>query len=175
MTRSTVCNTLSVSTISTSYNHTSNKTNQRKLVWFLWSRSQPARLNVFKNDQDTWDYTNPNLSGNGNIQSLPLPLHCFSSSSPLMPQYGMARVSCLLGCCLWTLLNDFFEPFITMGICAGVQWQHSSDALTLFMHYFSCHKVRARGATSPAADLIYFNFMQGLACYLFNVVMHLPQ
>lgn len=27
---------------------------------------QPARLNVFKNDQDTWDYTNPNLSGQGN-------------------------------------------------------------------------------------------------------------
>uniref|UniRef100_A0A8C6TEA0 Heterogeneous nuclear ribonucleoprotein L n=1 Tax=Neogobius melanostomus TaxID=47308 RepID=A0A8C6TEA0_9GOBI len=23
----------------------------------------PTRLNVFKNDQDTWDYTNPNLSG----------------------------------------------------------------------------------------------------------------
>lgn len=27
---------------------------------------QPTRLNVFKNDQDTWDYTNPNLSGQGN-------------------------------------------------------------------------------------------------------------
>ncbi|XP_074466913.1 heterogeneous nuclear ribonucleoprotein L-like isoform X4 [Sebastes fasciatus] len=25
--------------------------------------AKPARLNVFKNDQDTWDYTNPNLSG----------------------------------------------------------------------------------------------------------------
>uniref|UniRef100_A0A7N6AUW0 RRM domain-containing protein n=1 Tax=Anabas testudineus TaxID=64144 RepID=A0A7N6AUW0_ANATE len=24
--------------------------------------AKPARLNVFKNDQDTWDYTNPNLS-----------------------------------------------------------------------------------------------------------------
>ena len=27
--------------------------------------SQPTRLNVFKNDQDTWDYTNPNLGGPG--------------------------------------------------------------------------------------------------------------
>ncbi|XP_019941728.2 heterogeneous nuclear ribonucleoprotein L-like isoform X1 [Paralichthys olivaceus] len=25
--------------------------------------AKPARLNVFKNDQDTWDYTNPTLSG----------------------------------------------------------------------------------------------------------------
>uniref|UniRef100_A0A8C5C9H3 Heteroous nuclear ribonucleoprotein L n=1 Tax=Gadus morhua TaxID=8049 RepID=A0A8C5C9H3_GADMO len=25
--------------------------------------AKPARLNVFKNDQDTWDYTNPNLTG----------------------------------------------------------------------------------------------------------------
>uniref|UniRef100_A0A672FU68 Heterogeneous nuclear ribonucleoprotein L-like n=1 Tax=Salarias fasciatus TaxID=181472 RepID=A0A672FU68_SALFA len=25
--------------------------------------AKPPRLNVFKNDQDTWDYTNPNLSG----------------------------------------------------------------------------------------------------------------
>ncbi|NWT63103.1 HNRPL protein, partial [Erythrocercus mccallii] len=28
--------------------------------------AKPSRLNVFKNDQDTWDYTNPNLSGTGN-------------------------------------------------------------------------------------------------------------
>ncbi|NXM67368.1 HNRPL protein, partial [Serilophus lunatus] len=27
--------------------------------------AKPSRLNVFKNDQDTWDYTNPNLSGAG--------------------------------------------------------------------------------------------------------------
>merc|ERR1719427_1543534 len=25
--------------------------------------AKPTRLNVFKNDQDTWDYTNPTLSG----------------------------------------------------------------------------------------------------------------
>ncbi|KAJ0061454.1 hypothetical protein NL108_001860, partial [Boleophthalmus pectinirostris] len=34
--------------------------------------AKPTRLNVFKNDQDTWDYTNPNLSGQGNTQ-LPNP------------------------------------------------------------------------------------------------------
>ncbi|XP_016327358.1 heterogeneous nuclear ribonucleoprotein L2 isoform X1 [Sinocyclocheilus anshuiensis] len=27
--------------------------------------AKPTRLNVFKNDQDTWDYTNPNLSSQG--------------------------------------------------------------------------------------------------------------
>uniref|UniRef100_A0A8C3UTX9 PTBP1-like RNA recognition motif 2 domain-containing protein n=1 Tax=Catharus ustulatus TaxID=91951 RepID=A0A8C3UTX9_CATUS len=31
--------------------------------------AKPSRLNVFKNDQDTWDYTNPNLSGTGNGRS----------------------------------------------------------------------------------------------------------
>ena len=31
--------------------------------------SQPTRLNVFKNDQDTWDYTNPNLGGPGKSSS----------------------------------------------------------------------------------------------------------
>uniref|UniRef100_A0A8C2DY64 Heterogeneous nuclear ribonucleoprotein L n=1 Tax=Cyprinus carpio TaxID=7962 RepID=A0A8C2DY64_CYPCA len=30
--------------------------------------AKPTRLNVFKNDQDTWDYTNPNLSGQGGPQ-----------------------------------------------------------------------------------------------------------
>ncbi|KAL7390029.1 hypothetical protein ABVT39_013750 [Epinephelus coioides] len=29
----------------------------------IYPITTPARLNVFKNDQDTWDYTNPNLSG----------------------------------------------------------------------------------------------------------------
>ncbi|KAG7264730.1 hypothetical protein CRUP_025908 [Coryphaenoides rupestris] len=30
--------------------------------------AKPARLNVFKNDQDTWDYTNPTLSGQAGPQ-----------------------------------------------------------------------------------------------------------
>uniref|UniRef100_G3U060 Heteroous nuclear ribonucleoprotein L n=1 Tax=Loxodonta africana TaxID=9785 RepID=G3U060_LOXAF len=33
--------------------------------------ANPTRLNVFKNDQDTWDYTNPNLSGQGDPGSNP--------------------------------------------------------------------------------------------------------
>uniref|UniRef100_A0A2K5DFZ7 RRM domain-containing protein n=1 Tax=Aotus nancymaae TaxID=37293 RepID=A0A2K5DFZ7_AOTNA len=33
--------------------------------------AKPTRLNVFKNDQDTWDYTNPNLSGQGDPGSNP--------------------------------------------------------------------------------------------------------
>uniref|UniRef100_A0A8C1YWJ7 Heterogeneous nuclear ribonucleoprotein L n=1 Tax=Cyprinus carpio TaxID=7962 RepID=A0A8C1YWJ7_CYPCA len=41
------------------------------LMWFYdfctvhgaYHKKTPTRLNVFKNDQDTWDYTNPNLSG----------------------------------------------------------------------------------------------------------------
>uniref|UniRef100_A0A8C7WP74 Heterogeneous nuclear ribonucleoprotein L n=1 Tax=Oryzias sinensis TaxID=183150 RepID=A0A8C7WP74_9TELE len=37
--------------------------------------AKPTRLNVFKNDQDTWDYTNPNLSGQGKVQPLAPPLH----------------------------------------------------------------------------------------------------
>ena len=40
---------------------------------------QPTRLNVFKNDQDTWDYTNPNLSGQGN------PDGCFILNTPALP------------------------------------------------------------------------------------------
>lgn len=43
----------------------------------MQSCPQPARLNVFKNDQDTWDYTNPNLSGQGNMQSPTLPSPIF--------------------------------------------------------------------------------------------------
>uniref|UniRef100_A0A9J7YZR1 Heterogeneous nuclear ribonucleoprotein L2 n=1 Tax=Cyprinus carpio carpio TaxID=630221 RepID=A0A9J7YZR1_CYPCA len=31
--------------------------------------AKPTRLNVFKNDQDTWDYTNPNLSSQGTVNS----------------------------------------------------------------------------------------------------------
>ncbi|KAL6084630.1 hypothetical protein STEG23_025812 [Scotinomys teguina] len=33
--------------------------------------AKPTRLNVFKNDQDTWDNTNPNLSGQGDPGSNP--------------------------------------------------------------------------------------------------------
>lgn len=46
------------------------------------SSLQPTRLNVFKNDQDTWDYTNPNLSGQGN------PAGCFVLNTPALLSPG---------------------------------------------------------------------------------------
>uniref|UniRef100_A0A3Q2Y607 Heterogeneous nuclear ribonucleoprotein L2 n=1 Tax=Hippocampus comes TaxID=109280 RepID=A0A3Q2Y607_HIPCM len=43
--------------------------------------AKPTRLNVFKNDQDTWDYTNPNLGGPGNNSLTPrLQTHSYGSS-----------------------------------------------------------------------------------------------
>uniref|UniRef100_A0A3Q3FUZ4 Heterogeneous nuclear ribonucleoprotein L2 n=1 Tax=Labrus bergylta TaxID=56723 RepID=A0A3Q3FUZ4_9LABR len=33
--------------------------------------AKPTRLNVFKNDQDTWDYTNPNLGGPDDVNANP--------------------------------------------------------------------------------------------------------
>uniref|UniRef100_A0A3P9HJE6 Heterogeneous nuclear ribonucleoprotein L n=1 Tax=Oryzias latipes TaxID=8090 RepID=A0A3P9HJE6_ORYLA len=45
--------------------------------------AKPTRLNVFKNDQDTWDYTNPNLSGQGNVQPLAPPPQLFFLFSSL--------------------------------------------------------------------------------------------
>uniref|UniRef100_A0A672V6U6 Heteroous nuclear ribonucleoprotein L n=1 Tax=Strigops habroptila TaxID=2489341 RepID=A0A672V6U6_STRHB len=39
--------------------------------------AKPTRLNVFKNDQDTWDYTNPNLSGQGS--------QCLFGGTPIFP------------------------------------------------------------------------------------------
>jgi len=47
------------------------------IIISMQSFPQPARLNVFKNDQDTWDYTNPNLSGQGNMQPPLLPYPFF--------------------------------------------------------------------------------------------------
>lgn len=60
-------------------------------TWSCELFPQPTRLNVFKNDQETWDYTNPNLGGPGKTLmetfiSLNLPLvfcqchACFSTS-----------------------------------------------------------------------------------------------
>ncbi|CAJ0929846.1 unnamed protein product [Ranitomeya imitator] len=34
-------------------------------------QAMPTRLNVFRNDQDTWDYTNPTLSGQGDAAATP--------------------------------------------------------------------------------------------------------
>lgn len=40
---------------------------ESKILFYFIFFSQPTRLNVFKNDQDTWDYTNPNLSSQGTV------------------------------------------------------------------------------------------------------------
>uniref|UniRef100_A0A672FWR6 Heterogeneous nuclear ribonucleoprotein L-like n=1 Tax=Salarias fasciatus TaxID=181472 RepID=A0A672FWR6_SALFA len=45
--------------------------------------AKPTRLNVFKNDQDTWDYTNPNLGGPGGYHG-----YDDSYGSPYGPGYG---------------------------------------------------------------------------------------
>lgn len=45
--------------------------------------SQPTRLNVFKNDQDTWDYTNPNLGGPGKTSKQSLLKDLRLTGSPL--------------------------------------------------------------------------------------------
>uniref|UniRef100_A0A8C5A000 RRM domain-containing protein n=1 Tax=Gadus morhua TaxID=8049 RepID=A0A8C5A000_GADMO len=44
--------------------------------------AKPTRLNVFKNDQDTWDYTNPNLGGPGKSSSRGSPDTHHSYGSP---------------------------------------------------------------------------------------------
>lgn len=59
---------------------------------------QPTRLNVFKNDQDTWDYTNPNLGGPGKGIKHPLSI-CFVAREPNI------KVPLLL---LWEVSPTFF-------------------------------------------------------------------
>uniref|UniRef100_A0A672FS65 Heterogeneous nuclear ribonucleoprotein L-like n=1 Tax=Salarias fasciatus TaxID=181472 RepID=A0A672FS65_SALFA len=49
--------------------------------------AKPTRLNVFKNDQDTWDYTNPNLGGPG--RSYEYGAH---ADSPVVMVYGLEPV-----------------------------------------------------------------------------------
>uniref|UniRef100_A0A8C7J3L8 Heteroous nuclear ribonucleoprotein L2 n=1 Tax=Oncorhynchus kisutch TaxID=8019 RepID=A0A8C7J3L8_ONCKI len=52
--------------------------------------AKPTRLNVFKNDQDTWDYTNPNLSGQGNAHShLGRGGYSAHADSPVVMVYGL--------------------------------------------------------------------------------------
>ncbi|XP_063061243.1 heterogeneous nuclear ribonucleoprotein L-like isoform X2 [Engraulis encrasicolus] len=62
--------------------------------------AKPTRLNVFKNDQDTWDYTNPTLSGqdaegegnNGNAQDVNANPNKRARQPPLLgdhpPEFG---------------------------------------------------------------------------------------
>uniref|UniRef100_A0A3P9J3P9 Heterogeneous nuclear ribonucleoprotein L n=1 Tax=Oryzias latipes TaxID=8090 RepID=A0A3P9J3P9_ORYLA len=59
--------------------------------------AKPTRLNVFKNDQDTWDYTNPNLSGpqgsyhayNDDDTGPPPPDYGPHADSPVLMVYGL--------------------------------------------------------------------------------------
>lgn len=127
--------------------------NVRFLIVLMQSSLQPARLNVFKNDQDTWDYTNPNLSGQGNKQSPILPSPLFSSSFPLMPLYGMVRVLCLRGYCLWSQMNGCFFFFLLLSsVFRGSIPATPSQSSCIFSPH-SRLKVRAWGATSRAANL----------------------
>uniref|UniRef100_A0A672N7X4 Heterogeneous nuclear ribonucleoprotein L-like n=1 Tax=Sinocyclocheilus grahami TaxID=75366 RepID=A0A672N7X4_SINGR len=48
--------------------------------------AKPTRLNVFKNDQDTWDYTNPNLSSQGTVY---LQRYGGQYDSPVIMVYGL--------------------------------------------------------------------------------------
>lgn len=109
------------------------------LIFVMQSSSQPARLNVFKNDQDTWDYTNPNLSGQGNMQSPVLPspfFFLFSSHATVWDGQGslppgvlpMIRVEC-------------FSQL-------SVQRQYSCDAFTIFMHFSTTQQAQSKGMRS---------------------------
>lgn len=113
------------------------------MMFVMWSCLQPARLNVFKNDQDTWDYTNPNLSGQGNMQFpiLPFPLflplflscHCMGWSGS-SASGGIAFVH------RW--LNSVFRGSIPVMPLQSCIFSPRSRL-----------KVRAWGGTSRAANL----------------------
>lgn len=69
---------------------------------------QPPRLNVFKNDQDTWDYTNPNLGGPGRTLKIQkiwgegmFYVECFDldCSAPILLVWG-ASAGRFIWCCL---------------------------------------------------------------------------
>lgn len=84
--------------------------NQNKATCYSYKLlfPQPTRLNVFKNDQDTWDYTNPNLGGPGTTSNTWIHSQTFaerhmlyswerwSCQAPLLPLWGVS-VSRLLG------------------------------------------------------------------------------
>ncbi|POI20702.1 hypothetical protein CIB84_015551, partial [Bambusicola thoracicus] len=56
--------------------------------------AKPTRLNVFKNDQDTWDYTNPNLSGQGNPPAVLCPYAAVGYSPRSAPLNAMPFCCC---------------------------------------------------------------------------------
>lgn len=113
---------------------------------------QPARLNVFKNDQDTWDYTNPNLSGQGNMQFLNPP------SLLLLPPL----LSC--HCVGWSAFSAsggivfVHRTLLHHSPCCSTQCSEAIFLLCLYKPSYICSpcsrlKVRAWGETSRAAKL----------------------
>lgn len=136
--------------------------------WFyfilFFSFLQPARLNVFKNDQDTWDYTNPNLSGQGNTQSPTPSFPLFSSSFLSCHCMGWLGFSASGGIAFDHRRNSFLPPFTTLlnSVFRGSTPVMLSQTSCIFSPY-SRHKVRAWGATSRAADLS----LQAHACEKF--------
>ncbi|KFR02716.1 Heterogeneous nuclear ribonucleoprotein L, partial [Nipponia nippon] len=59
--------------------------------------AKPTRLNVFKNDQDTWDYTNPNLSGQEPRGELETPLAWQGGTRPVCKTGGGTPAPLSLG------------------------------------------------------------------------------
>lgn len=109
------------------------------MIFVMQSFSQPARLNVFKNDQDTWDYTNPNLSGQGNTQSPVLPspfFFLFSSHATVWDGQG----SLPPGVLLLIRVECFFQ--------LSDQRQYPCDAFTIFMHFSTTQQAQSKGMRS---------------------------
>lgn len=120
-------------------------------VWVLFSSNvppQPARLNVFKNDQDTWDYTNPNLSGQGTTHSpypsLPLSLPLLF---PLSCHYGMGGVPCLLG----VLPLNSVEWLLQCSLWSFQCSEGTTPAMLphcIFMHFLATQQAQCEGTRS---------------------------
>lgn len=112
----------------------------------LYPILQPARLNVFKNDQDTWDYTNPNLSSQGNTQSLTLPSPFFLPLFLSWHCMGCLGFSASQGYCPWSQMKGFFTIQHTAWLC--VHRRYSCDALTVFMHFLATQQAKRKGMRS---------------------------
>lgn len=116
------------------------------LIFVMQSFPQPARLNVFKNDQDTWDYTNPNLSGQGNMQSptfpspffLPLFLSCHC-----MGWLGFSASGDIAFDHRWMVSSTIHHA-----AQLSVQRQYSCDAVTIFMHLLAIQQAQSKGMRS---------------------------
>uniref|UniRef100_A0A8C4QJZ2 Heterogeneous nuclear ribonucleoprotein L like n=1 Tax=Eptatretus burgeri TaxID=7764 RepID=A0A8C4QJZ2_EPTBU len=78
--------------------------------------AKPARLNVFKNDSETWDYTNPNLGrqDEGKRQRQPALLGDHPNSYGECGEYGESEINVVkifLLCCLYLYLPGVYFFF----------------------------------------------------------------